>query len=88
MRRAAKVDTTSKTLVPYLRSKGVVYWPINAAIDGIAWIGSRVVVIDWKTPGGTLTDTQAKMIAQGCKIWFLSTPEQVDEMLSEVRRAA
>lgn len=83
-RRAARIDDTAKTLVPYLRSKGVVYWPINGCVDGLAWVGSRVAVIDFKSPGGALTDTQSKMVAKGCKIWFLSTPEQVDLMVKEL----
>jgi hypothetical protein len=85
MRRAARIDNTAKELSAYLRSKGVLYWPINGDVDGIAWLGSKVAVIDWKSPGGALTDTQAKMVAKGCKIWFLSTPEQVDQMLVELK---
>lgn len=87
MRRAARIDNTAKALTAYLKDQpGVVYWPINADVDGLAWVGTNVAVIDWKSPGGALTDTQAKMVAKGCRIWFLTTTDHVDAMLRELRK--
>lgn len=90
MRRAFanKVDATAKPLIAYAKAQGLRYFPINGAIDGLLAIGPWLVLVDWKSKGGGLTDSQAKLVAEGWDIKFLSTPAQVDALIEFYRRLA
>jgi len=88
MRRAAKIDTTAKPLIAYAESLGFVYCSLNGVIDGLLAWGHLVTAVDWKSKGGSLTDAQAKLVAKGFPVRFLSTPEQVQALRDEMRRAA
>lgn len=88
MRRAFanKVDTTSKALIAYAESLGFVYLSINGTIDGVLAWGDRATCVDWKSPGGTLTPAQSKLVARGFPVRFIGTPAQVDALKSELLR--
>jgi len=51
-------------------------------------VGPVQRLVDWKTPGATLTDRQAKLVAAGWSIAFLSTPEQVELEIAQMRKQA
>lgn len=74
-------DTTSKALIAYAKQLGAEYLPLDGAIDGLLLHRGAVVMVDWKTPGATLTETQAKLVANGWPVRFLSKPEHVQELL-------
>jgi ATP-dependent exoDNAse (exonuclease V) beta subunit len=75
-------DTTSKILVAEAKRLGADYHPLDGAIDCLLFHRNRVHLVDWKSPGATLTDTQAKLVARGWPIRFVSTIEQLQELLT------
>jgi uncharacterized protein (DUF697 family) len=81
MRRAARVDTTAKDLVKCARQLGCVVLPVNGVVDALVWHRGQTFAIDWKSKGGTLTPAQAKLVAQGAKIYFVSTQQQLMDVL-------
>lgn len=90
MRRAFanKVDTTSKALIAHAKSLGAAYLALNGDLDGVLKVGPVQRLVDWKSPGATLTDKQAKLVAAGWQILFLSTPEQVEDAIAYMRKQA
>lgn len=74
-------DTTSKVLIAAVVQFGARYLPLDGAIDGLIEKRGRYWLVDWKTPGQTLTDTQAKLVAAGWDIKFISTVDQVQDLL-------
>lgn len=84
MRRAARIDNTAKALRAYAESLGFVVVPINGVIDCLLQYGSHTVICDWKSPGGTLTDDQIKLVAKGLQMRFVSRPEQLDALKQEL----
>lgn len=88
MRRAFanKVDTTAKPLIAYAKSLGFDYEGVNGTFDGVLFWGAQSVCVDWKSAGGTLTPTQQRMVARGLPIRYLSRPEQLDALRSELMR--
>ena len=87
MRRAFanKVDHTAKALIAHAVSLGFTYCPVNGTIDGVLAWGHTTACIDWKSPGGTLTDAQAKLVATGFPVRFIGKPEQVEQLRDELR---
>ena len=90
MRRAFanRVDNTSKALIAHAKSLGADYLCLNGDLDGVLKVGPVQWLVDWKTPGASLTPKQAKLIAAGWHIVFLSTPAQVEHAIAQMRRAA
>ena len=88
MRRAARIDNTAKALIAYAESLGFVYLPINGTVDGVLAWGQTTTVVDWKSKGGELTPAQAKLVAKGFPVRFISKPEQLDALRAELMRAA
>ena len=84
MRHAARTDNTSKALRAYAESLGFVVVVINGVIDCLLVWGQRVVMVDWKSKGGTLTPDQIKLVARGVPVRFITTPEQLDALKVEV----
>lgn len=82
--RAKRIDNTATALIAYAKSLGFDYGVINGDLDGYLWLGHRVALIDWKSPGGELTPKQARMVAKGCPIHFISKPEQLDALKKEL----
>lgn len=90
MRRAFanRVDNTAKELIAYAKSIGLEFDPIGGKLDGFIWLGQHVRLVDFKSPGGSLTEAQAKLLARGCPVRFVSTPAQLDALKAELLRAA
>jgi hypothetical protein len=87
VRKAARVDSTAKDLRAYAESLGFVVVPINGVIDCVLqWSPTQAVPCDWKSPGGELTDAQAKLVARGAVIRFISKPEQLDALKGELTK--
>lgn len=88
MRRAFanRIDNTAKELIAYAKSLGFDYEPVNGTFDGVLVWGSQSLCIDWKSPGGTLTPKQQKLIARGFPLRFVGRPEQLDALKQEITR--
>jgi len=89
MRRAFanKVDASEKSLVAYARSIGFGYAKAGFDWDGDLFLGQWVQPVDWKTPGKEkLTEKQAKLIATGFPLRFVSRPEQLEALKAELLR--
>ena len=80
-RRAARIDATAPALVKLARELGALVEPLNDKVDCLLQWRGTTYVIDWKSKGGTLTPAQAKMVAQGWVIRFISTEAQLRELL-------
>jgi len=78
-------DTTKAALVAHAKSLGLGYLDINGVIDGVLYLGRRVELVDWKSPGGTLTDAQAKLVAKGAPITFITTVEQLEALARDMK---
>ena len=83
-----RTDNSSKALIAYAESLGFVYENIGGTLDGLLAWGERIVAVDWKSKGGTLTPKQAKLVARGFPVRFLSTPEQIQALKDELRGRA
>ena len=89
MRRAANIDTSSKPLVAHLKTQGIGYAHVGGAFDGLAFLLEVAFPVEWKTPGKeTLTPAQLRLIAKGCPVKFLSTPEQVEALANKMKAMA
>jgi len=83
-----KVDTTSKALTAEAKRLGVEVAPLGGAIDLLVWLGPVVRLVETKSPGGGLTDSQAKLVARGCPIHFVTTAEQMGALVAGMKREA
>lgn len=81
-----RVDNTSKPLIAYAKSLGFDYEPVNATFDGVLAFGLTAICVDFKSPGGTLTPSQQRMVARGFPVRFVSIPEHIDAIKAEVLR--
>ena len=86
MRRAARIDNTSKALIAYAESLGFVYLSINGTVDGVLAWGQAATVVDWKSKGGALTPAQSKLVARGFPVRFIGQPEQLDALRAELMK--
>jgi hypothetical protein len=68
MRRAAKVDSTSKALTALARQLGAQVLLING-------------VMDFKSPKGHLTPAQQRLVIDGFPLKFVSNEAQLKELL-------
>jgi hypothetical protein len=84
-----RVDGTAKALIAHAQALGASYVSLGGVIDGALWFGAVVRLVDWKTPGkAELTEGQGKLLAQGCPIFFVSSPQQLESVVADMRRAA
>ena len=81
-------DTTAKALEAEAKRLGVECAPLGGAVDAILWLGPVTRLVDWKTPGKSITDSQGKLVARGLPIAFVSTVEQLQAVVAEMRREA
>lgn len=85
--RVNRSDTGSKELIAYAKSLGFDYEHIGGTVDGYVWLGRRVAIVDWKkAKGGALTEAQAKLVARGAPIHFISKPAQIDALRQELMK--
>jgi hypothetical protein len=84
--RINRQDNGSKALLKYAEDLGFVSHCEGGAIDAyLAW-GQQIVAVEWKSPGGTLTPKQGRILARGFPIRFISKPEQLDQLRAELMR--
>lgn len=83
-----RVDATAKALTAEAKRLGVDVEPLGGAIDAVLFLGRVVRLVEWKSRGGDLQPSQAKLLARGCPITFVSTPEQLAALVAEMRREA
>jgi hypothetical protein len=84
--RINRRDTGSQALLKYAEDLGFVSHCEGGAIDAyLAW-GQQIVAVEWKSPGGTLTPKQGRILARGFPIRFISKPEQLDQLRAELMR--
>ena len=83
-----RADTTAKALTAHAKACGLWTMTLGGAIDAAWGVGKYVALVDLKTPGGALTPTQARLVAAGVPIHFISTPEQVEQLASDMKREA
>lgn len=84
--RINRRDTGSKALEQYAESLGFVVYSEAGAIDAHLALGQRIVAVEWKSAGGTLTPKQMRLIAKGYPVRFISAPAQLDALKAEITR--
>lgn len=76
-------DTTAKALTACAKRLGARVLALNGVIDCVLDFRGQYLLVDWKTPGETtLTDAQAKLVAAGWQIHFISTENQLRALLT------
>jgi hypothetical protein len=84
-----RVDSTAKALASEATSLGVGVVHLGGAIDAALFLGTVVRLVDWKAPaGGRLTDSQAKLLARGCPLLFVTTVDQLQVIVQGMKRDA
>jgi hypothetical protein len=84
-----KVDASAKALEAHAKALGVDCAPLGGAVDAIWWLGRVLRAVDYKSPGkAALTESQGKLIARGLPLNFVSTPQQVEALVSDMKREA
>lgn len=81
MTYARRTDTTQAAIVDALRDVGAQVLILGGAIDLLVWYQGEVYPMDPKSPGGTLTATQKRLVAQG---WPVKLPRTVEEALDAI----
>jgi len=84
--RAKRIDNTAKALTAYAEQLGFVVYTINGDIDAVLAFGNVLTACDWKSPGGEVTANQMRLIMKGFPLRFVSKPEQLDALKSELLR--
>lgn len=84
-----RTDGTAKALAAHAKALGVGYEPLGGAVDGLLFLGHVLRLVDWKTPGkAALTPSQGRLLARGCAIAFVSTPQQLEALVHDMKRQA
>ena len=84
--RVNRRDTGSKELEQYAKDLGFVIYSDSGAVDAHLALGMKIAAVEWKSPGGTLTPRQMRLLASGYPIRFISRPEQLDQLKVELMR--
>lgn len=84
--RVNRPDAGSKELKAYAESLGFVAHSEGGTVDCyLAW-GDRIIAVDWKSKGGTLTPSQQRLLARGFPVRYISRPEQIDQLRNELMK--
>lgn len=83
-----RTDTTAAALVSEAKRLGVKVALLGGAIDACLYLGSVSRLVDFKSPGGSLTDAQARLVANGCPVVFVSTVGELEALVSQMKREA
>lgn len=84
--RVNRRDTGSNELEAYAKSLGFGVAHIGGDWDCDLYYGRIVIPVDWKSPDGDLTPAQTKLVARGFPMRFVSRPEQLDQLRTEISR--
>jgi hypothetical protein len=82
MRRAARIDNTAKDLVKAAKQLGFRHHHLGGVLDCLLMDKrGRVHLVEWKSPGGTLTPDQVKLVAAGWPVRFVQDVHQLQQLL-------
>jgi len=84
--RVNRRDNGSKALEKYASDLGFVVYSEAGAIDAHLALGQHIAAVEWKGEDGTLTPSQARLIARGYPVRFISKPEQLDALRAELMK--
>ena len=84
VRHAARVDANQREIVEELREAGVRILLINQAVDAVCLYRGQVLIVDFKTVEGRLTDTQRELVMDGWPITFARSAFDVLKALGAV----
>lgn len=84
--RTNRRDNGSKELEQYAKDLGFVVYAESGAIDAHLALGTKIAAVEWKSPGGTLTPRQARLIASGYPVRFIHRAEQLDALRNEMMK--
>lgn len=77
-----RTDLTAKALTAHAKSLGCHFLAHDGTIDGTLWLPSgRLILVDWKSSGASLTPSQVRLVAANWRIHFLSTPAHVEAVV-------
>jgi hypothetical protein len=78
-----RVDGTAKALIAATKQFNAQYTAADGTFDGVLWVpaSGRIELVDWKSPGATLTDAQARLVASGRPLRFVSNLDQLQALL-------
>jgi hypothetical protein len=85
---ARRVDATAKALTAEAKRLGCGVAPLGGAVDAVLWLGPITRLVDFKSPGGTLTASQTKLVQSGAPIVFVATVAQLEAVVAQMRREA
>ena len=80
MRRAAKRDTTERAIITALEDAGCLVLQLDK-FDLLVRRGTKLYMIDAKSPGGRPTLSQERLVAEGWPLYYASTPEAALEIV-------
>lgn len=81
-----RTDTTAAALRSEAKRLGVEYADLGGTIDGVIWLGPVTRLVDFKSATGGLTGSQAKLVARGLPIAFVSSVGQLEALVSAMKR--
>jgi hypothetical protein len=78
-----RTDTTARALIAATKQLNAKYTPADGTFDGVLWVPStgKVELVDFKSPGASLTEGQAKLVAAGWPLRFISDLDQLRALL-------
>lgn len=81
-------DRGSSAWVDYLEAAGVSYAHLGGPIDGVAWVGDCVALVDFKASDkAPLTKGQGKLLARGCPIHFVWNEATARHVVAKLKGA-
>ena len=83
-----RADTTSKALTAEAKRLGVDVELLGGTVDAVLFLGRVTRLVDFKSPKGELQPSQAKLIARGCPVHFVSTVDQLAALVADMKREA
>jgi hypothetical protein len=83
-----KVDATAKTLTAHAKALGLGVVNVGGVVDAVLWYRHVTRVIDWKSEGEGLTESQGKLLVAGCPIHFVATAAQLELVAADMKREA
>lgn len=81
-----RVDSTAKALTAEAKRLGVGVVELGGTIDAAFYLGRSVWLVDFKSPNGQLEPSQAKLVAQGVPLYFISSVEQLTAFVAHLKR--
>lgn len=80
MRRAAKRDLTEPAIIKALERAGCLVLQLDR-FDLLVRRGTKLFMLDCKSPGGKPTLSQERLVAEGWPLYYAETPAQALEIV-------